>query len=97
MQWLGGRPLASSYFNRTNKRLTSSEVDCCQPGCQEGLKPGLSPALGPAWKQMDNTMPDLILLDILLPGIDGIELLRPDQSHVWGTNNDDQFESEIGC
>ena len=31
---------------------------------------------GSAWKQMDNTMPDLILLDILLPGIDGIELLR---------------------
>ena len=29
-----------------------------------------------AWAQMDNTIPDLVLLDILLPGIDGMELLR---------------------
>ena len=29
-----------------------------------------------AWEQMDNKMPDLVILDILLPGIDGMELLR---------------------
>ena len=28
------------------------------------------------WEALSNRQPDLILLDVILPGIDGIELLR---------------------
>jgi two-component system response regulator ChvI len=63
----------------------------------EGFDEGLS-----AWKAMDAELPDLIVLDIGLPHIDGLELCRRVRSKsetvpiIFVTSREDEFDRVLG-